>query len=184
MRGIDRFGAWTSRDEDMPGSRPAAAATERTVSATAIASNTGSAKTTGARPMNSPWVAAAKIRVAPASRQRRAARCKVPPVLIKSSRMIAAQSRTSPTGRSPVTTPPARRFRQMPLSAPRAIPLLKRDGTPRRTWRRRCPLAAAPPSSGGYAPRSPDGRETTRAGATEPARETIGAAASAPGCAF
>ena len=44
------------------GNRPLAAATEVTVSVTAISSNTGSANTAGASPINRPCVAAAKIR--------------------------------------------------------------------------------------------------------------------------
>jgi hypothetical protein len=56
----------------LSGSGPAAAAIERTVSVTAIPSNSGSASTAGACPMKRPWVAAAKI-LAPASRQRRPA---------------------------------------------------------------------------------------------------------------
>src|SRR6516162_10117503 len=60
-----------SRCTMLPGSRRSTAAIERTVSATATLSNNGSASTVGACPMNRPWVAAAKILVAPASRQRR-----------------------------------------------------------------------------------------------------------------
>jgi len=44
----------------LSGSRPAAAAIERTVSVTAIPSNSGSASTAGACPMKTPWVAACK----------------------------------------------------------------------------------------------------------------------------
>ena len=53
----------------LSGSRPAAAAIDRTVSVTAIPSNSGSARTAGACPMKRPWVAAAKILVAPAQRR-------------------------------------------------------------------------------------------------------------------
>ncbi len=83
-----------SRWRTFLGNRPSAAATEVTVSATAISSNTGSANTEAASPINRPCVAAAKIRVAPASRQRRAARCRVPPVLIRSSKMTACRALT------------------------------------------------------------------------------------------
>src|SRR5438093_1315666 len=66
-------------------------------SVTRISSSSGPESRSNAGPENKPWVAAAKTRVAPASRATRAASQSVPAVSIMSSTRIAAFPWTSPT---------------------------------------------------------------------------------------
>jgi hypothetical protein len=92
-----------------PGSRPSAAANECTVSVTAISSNNGSPSTAGACRMKRPCVAAAKIRVAPASRQRCTARCRVGPgtdqIVDKDRRPVAHVADEQVTGDNSTAAP-------------------------------------------------------------------------------
>ena len=146
----DRFGEQRRRRQYSTLSRtPGASRNAGTASVTTSRSMAGSARTSSAPGMNRPWVTIAITRRAPAVRAARAARKSVPPVLIRSSITNAVAPATSPTNRSPETTPALRCFRRTPcLPPPERLPA-PREIVPR-AWRRPGPANTtqiSPPST-------------------------------------